>query len=373
MHEPASAASFMKSWKGNLVLDANAGIDEEVIRRRTAHVSVLFDLAVMSGLQMNLTATLGLIAEHAARIVEFDRGLLYFWKESEERSFLRHGLGLDAAQREQLQEGNIFDFWMRQHGRAMLITEPIDERAAEIFKALSAASALVVPLMANNRAMGSLQLFSAREDAFSYEDAQFVWMLVRIAQNLLTREYANEGLIHFAFTDHLTGLKTRGFFEQQLELEVKRCERKGEKLTLLMLDIDHFKCLNDTFGHAVGDRVLRQVAAVLSEDMREIDTVARYGGEEFVIILPETSPEEGQAVAQRIRTAVEKTSFLTRENTLAEPLSISIGMSVYGEDTRSKRDLLHFADAALYYAKSQGRNRVVCYSEMPEQQRREVS
>jgi diguanylate cyclase (GGDEF)-like protein len=371
--KPASAASPMDTWKGNLVLDACAGIDEETIRRRTAHVSVLFDLAVMSGLQMNLAATLSLLADHASRIVAFDSALIYYWKESEERSLLRHSRGVDAAQRDALVDGNLFDFWMRQHGRAMMIAGAEDERASAVLESLSATSALVVPLMSNNRSMGSLQLFSRRGDAFSLEDAQLVWMLARIAQNLLTREYASEGLIHFAFTDHLTGLKTRGFFEQQLELEIKRCERKAEKLTLLMLDIDHFKCLNDTFGHPVGDRVLRQVACVLTEDMREIDTVARYGGEEFVIILPETSSDEGQAVAQRIRAAVEKTAFLTRENNLPEPLSISIGMAVYGEDTRSKRDLLHFADAALYFAKGQGRNRVVRYAEMPDQQRKEVS
>jgi diguanylate cyclase (GGDEF)-like protein len=122
----------------------------------------------------------------------------------------------------------------------------------------------------------------------------------------------------------------------------------------------------------VGDRVLRQIAAVLSEDMREIDTVARYGGEEFVIILPETSAEEGLAVADRIRAAVERTPFPTREGDEPEQLSISIGTAVFGEDTRSKRDLVHMADAALYYAKSKGRNRVMAYADMPEPFRREV-
>jgi diguanylate cyclase (GGDEF)-like protein len=355
------------------VLGATATISPETIRRKADEIQTLFDLAVMCGLQMNLTATIGLLVDHAAKIVRFDSALAYFWKESEERCLLRQVRGLDQATREALADSNVFDFWMRQHGLAMIVTEHADERAQAVMARAQAQSALIVPLLANNRCMGSLQLMSASPDAFTPEDAQLVWMLARIAQNLLSREYANEGLIHFAFTDHLTGLKTRGFFEQQLELEIKRCERKDQKLTLLMLDIDHFKCLNDKYGHAVGDRVLRQVAAVLSEDMREIDTVARYGGEEFVIILPETPNEEGLAVAQRIRGAVEKTGFLTRENDDLEPLSISIGMAVYGEDTRNKRDLLHFADAALYFAKGKGRNRVERYAEMPDQQRKEVS
>src|SRR6185437_7499345 len=137
----------------------------------------------------------------------------------------------------------------------------------------------------------SLQLFCASPDCFTEHDAQLLWTLVLAAENLLTREQANEGLLRFAFTDYLTGLRTRGYFEQQLDLEVKRSERKGKAFSLMMVDIDHFKILNDTYGHHIGDQVLRQVTSLLVKDMREVDTVARYGGEEFVIILPETSEE----------------------------------------------------------------------------------
>lgn len=97
---------------------------------------------------------------------------------------------------------------------------------------------------------------------------------------------------------YLTGLKTRGYFEQQLDLEIKRSERKIQKFALLMIDIDHFKQLNDRYGHHVGDQVLRDVCAILRKDMREMDTVARYGGEEFVIILPETGAAGALYVAQ---------------------------------------------------------------------------
>jgi diguanylate cyclase (GGDEF)-like protein len=369
----SSAASAMTPWKGNLVLDAFTGLPVETVQTRAEHVNVLLELAAMSGQQMNLSATLGVLAKFADRIVRPQASLLYFWKDSEERSLLRACPGLDPCRREKLLTGNVLDFWARQHGRAMLVTAGGDPESDAVLMDLNASCGLVVPLTANSRGMGSMQLFSAEANAFNEEDAYLVWALAKVAENLLTREYSTEGLIHFAFTDHLTGLKTRGFFEQQLELEVKRCERKGSTLVLLMLDIDYFKCLNDRYGHQVGDRVLRQIASVLTEDMREIDTVARYGGEEFVIILPETAAAEGIAVAQRIRAAVEKTPFLTREGDAPEPLSISIGMAVFSEDTRSKRDLVRMADAALYFAKSEGRNRVMAYSDMPEQLRREVS
>jgi diguanylate cyclase (GGDEF)-like protein len=194
-----------------------------------------------------------------------------------------------------------------------------------------------------------------------------------LAENMLTRESAHEGLMHFAFTDFLTGLRTRGYFEQQLELEIKRSERKKQKFALLMIDIDGFKMLNDRHGHRVGDQILRDVASILMKDMREVDTVARYGGDEFVIILPETSGSGAQFVAQRLRKAVEQAKFFAGSPNQVEHLSLSIGIAVFDTDAQFRRDLIEFADAALYAAKSGGRNQVVLYSDLVQRQRKEVS
>jgi diguanylate cyclase (GGDEF)-like protein len=373
MRKAGTSVATMQTWKGNSILAPLATLPPDLIRSRADHVAALLELGAMTGSQMNLSATLQVLAKFAERIVTHHAALFYFWKESEERSLLRAHPGIEPCQREKMLYGNVLDFRVRQHGRAMLVSAGGDPDCDEVLQALSASTALAIPLSANSRAMGSMQLFAREPDAFTEEDAHLLWMLARVGENLLTREYSMEGLLNFAFTDHLTGLKTRGFFEQQLEQEIKRCERKGAKLSLLMLDIDHFKCLNDRFGHPVGDRVLRQISAVLNEDMRDIDTVARYGGEEFVIVLPETAAEEAHSVAERIRAAVERTPFPTREGDEPEKLSISIGIAGFGEDTRSKRDLVRMADAALYHAKSLGRNRVMAYRDMPEQLRREVS
>jgi diguanylate cyclase (GGDEF)-like protein len=199
-------------------------------------------------------------------------------------------------------------------------------------------------------------------------------MLALVGESLLTREYVNDGLIRFAFTDYLTGLKTRGYFEQQLELEIKRSERKKTKFALLMIDIDFFKRLNDTFGHHAGDQVLRDVASILMKDMREVDTVARYGGEEFVIVLPETTGPGARLVAERLRRAVEQAKFFAGSPDAVQHLTISIGVAIYDQDAQFKRDIIDFADAALYEAKGHGRNRVILYSDLTrEQQKREVS
>jgi len=255
----------------------------------------------------------------------------------------------------------------------LIIEQGHHVEADVLLNIMNAGSALAVPLFVSNRVMGSVQLFSSRQNAFHREDAQLLWILALVSENLLTREYANEGLLRFAFTDYLTGLRTRGYFEQQLELEFKRAERRKQKFALLMIDIDHFKRLNDSFGHHVGDQMLRDVSSMLMKDMREVDTVARYGGEEFVIILPETTQAGALYVAQRLRRAVEQAKFFAGSPHEVQHLTISIGVAVYDSDAQFKRDLIEFADAALYAAKHAGRNRVIAYSELAEQTKREVS
>jgi len=142
-------------------------------------------------------------------------------------------------------------------------------------------------------------------------------------------------------------------------------------LALLMIDIDFFKSLNDTYGHHVGDQVLRDVSSILMKDMREIDTVARYGGEEFVIILPETTSAGAHQVAQRLRRSVEQAKFFAGSPDKVERLSISIGVALFDQDAQFKQELIEASDSALYEAKSQGRNRVILFEKTAK--RKEVS
>ena len=140
-----------------------------------------------------------------------------------------------------------------------------------------------------------------------------------------------------------------------------------------MVDIDFFKQLNDRYGHHAGDQVLRDVAAILMRDMREVDTVARYGGEEFVIILPETNGPGALFVAERLRRAVEQSKFFAGSPHAVEHLSISIGVAIFGQDAKFKRDLIECADSAMYAAKNSGRNRVLLYSDLERMRHKEVS
>lgn len=154
-----------------------------------------------------------------------------------------------------------------------------------------------------------------------------------------------------ALTDSLTGLFNRRFFEIQLEREYKTAMRKKESLSLIVVDIDHFKHINDTFGHTVGDMALQEVAFVLADGVRTTDTVSRFGGEEFVIILPQTGGNEATIIAERLRESIADAIFSE-----IGTLTISLGVASCPENTNNWLDLFKIADESLYEAKQSGRN-----------------
>jgi diguanylate cyclase (GGDEF)-like protein len=205
-------------------------------------------------------------------------------------------------------------------------------------------------------------------DSFSEEDAQFLWMLSLSAEKLFQQEHASEALIELAFTDFLTGLKTRRHFEEQLDREIKRAERNGSPLSLVLIDVDDFKLINDSYGHKTGDIILREIASRLMKDRREIDTVARYGGDEFILILPDTNLVGADYVAQRLREDIDSAGFAVSSPSQLVRLTISLGAASFPRDAQSKPDLLEAADVALYEAKHEGRNRVVLHSELDPRQ-----
>jgi two-component system cell cycle response regulator len=164
-----------------------------------------------------------------------------------------------------------------------------------------------------------------------------------------------------ASTDGLTEVYNHRTFQERLTQEIARANRYSRPLSVLMIDVDHFKVYNDTYGHPQGDIVLQDLARLLQEMSRTSDTVARYGGEEFAIILPETDSVSAQKIGQRLREKVEQHAFAGKERMPGGTMTISIGVATHAP-AGSKDALLQAADAALYAAKREGRNRV-CVAE----------
>jgi diguanylate cyclase (GGDEF)-like protein len=163
-----------------------------------------------------------------------------------------------------------------------------------------------------------------------------------------------------ALVDELTGLYNRRYFNDAIHREVERFKRFGQRFSLVMLDVDHFKRFNDTHGHLAGDDALQALAGVLLDTARTFDHVVRYGGEEFALILPHTDAEQATAAAERLRQATERRPVLVQGKSV--PLTVSLGVATFPEDAINARDLVARADEALYDAK-RTRNSVCSYSE----------
>ncbi len=179
-----------------------------------------------------------------------------------------------------------------------------------------------------------------------------------ITEEVKLREQLERG----ALTDHLTGLLNRRGYEEQLEYEIKRASRQEKPLSVLMIDIDHFKDVNDTYGHPKGDLVLQEIAMVIKKNMRGIDSVSRWGGEEFFITLPETDREGAFIAAEKIRNVIAQLNIPLGNDMAIITNTVSIGTAQWSTDMTIKQ-LEEIVDTALYAAKENGRNQSVTYIE----------
>jgi diguanylate cyclase len=181
-----------------------------------------------------------------------------------------------------------------------------------------------------------------------------IYDVTDVAVSRLELESMNGQLRTLSKTDFLTTLNNRGFWEEALINEYKRIKRSGHHSTLLMCDIDHFKRVNDTFGHAAGDAVIQHVAAAVKKNLRSTDVAGRYGGEEFAVLLLDTTVDQAMFFAERLRKNVEAMAVEFNQQILR--VTVSIGLAEYREEMSEYRDWIEAADKALYQSKASGRN-----------------
>ncbi|GEM_PF-2081683 len=222
-------------------------------------------------------------------------------------------------------------------------------------------SFLAIPIMYKQEVLGVVNFGRQVVDGFSPNDLRLLSLVVHQMALAIANARLYSKTRELSVRDELTGLYNRRYFQDVLHSEWRRAKRFGRGLSVLMIDVDHFKSYNDTFGHLHGDYVLRQIADSLRRNLREVDTVARFGGEEFVVLLTDTDRQSALHVGEKLRRIVEHESFLKPQDGITHPITISIGIAVAPDDAKQVDDLVDHADIALYDAKDSGRNRVVCY------------
>ena len=222
---------------------------------------------------------------------------------------------------------------------------------------------LTIPLMAKDKVEGVMLVDNYySKEKITKDDIWKLNMFANHAGLAIANSQEFEKTLVLSNTDRLTGLWNYGYFQHQITEEVKRANRFNRHVSLLMIDIDHFKKFNDTLGHVAGDKLLQEIAEILRASCREVDLVARYGGEEFAIILPETFKEKAYSSAERIRKLTAAHPCHYKEGQPSKRITISIGVASFPQDASNKEDLIACADKALYVAKETGRNRVCMFS-----------
>ena len=347
------AAFAIAFWLLTLVITTTSAVNERELRRRRIDLEALAAMGRALEDAGDVIAVSEVLLDSLESTFRFPRLALFDGAEHGHRLLSCRGL-LDAVVADfALEQGSVLS--LAATGRRTILVAALDPDRDPWLDAVlpNARNVIVVPLQAEGRTTGVLVAESGQRHSSRIErrivatTERFTAHAALALRNAILLERMSE----MAATDGLTALANRRSFDEALLRDLARAERTDGRLSVVLLDLDYFKRLNDTHGHVVGDAVLRQVAATLREFGREYDTVARYGGEEFAILLPGCSAAVAMQVAERLRAAVEASPTDV-------PITASCGVATYPFDARDARSLLAAADRGLYASTRLGRNRV---------------
>jgi diguanylate cyclase (GGDEF)-like protein len=260
-------------------------------------------------------------------------------------------------------QGDIFDHWVRTHMKPLLIEDSakdfrFDRERIKSLDNREVGSLISVPLISGGTFLGILRLDDPEPGRYNLDDLRFLRAICDLGGVALENAQLYSNTQEMAVHDGLTRLYTKGYFVELLSREVSRCLRAKQEFGLLMLDIDHFKEYNDTYGHSAGDIVLKAIAGKLSSFFKDRGgIICRFGGEEFCVILPAAGRSEVLEAAERVRESIAQETFVLRRKPTA--ITVSIGAAVFPLSADEETGLLMKADKAMYAAKQAGRNKVV--------------
>lgn len=294
------------------------------------------------------------------QVLDADTGSIMLFDDESGDLIIEASFGLphEIVTKTRVSSGQGISGWVAKTKKELIIYDTVKEPGFAELKGRKVEKGCLMsaPLIAKNKVLGVINVSKKTPYSFNERDLE----LFRALSIHAAIAIDNAKLYRLAITDGLTKLYIHRYFQQRMDELIRFSKENKTPFSLIMTDIDHFKSFNDTYGHQVGDEVLKTVARILMKSVRDEDIVARYGGEEFAVICPGITKEEATIPAERIRKSVEEYDFFV--NGKRVQITISLGISEYGEDAIDKKMLIECADLALYYAKENGRNQFKKFS-----------
>ena len=332
--------------------------DLELLRRRHEELQLLYETVRDVTSTLSVREVLERLLRRVLTHVDAEIGsVLVLSRDGTLRIAGSRGLPNDIVEGTCLGVGEGISGWVIENAESLLVEDvEVDQRfQRRNHERYYTSSFISAPLLHMGRAQGVINVNNKRSRVlFQPEDLSLLEALAVHASAALANAHRYEALLDRAQRDSLTGLANHGHFWTTLEVEFERAARHGRQLSLVMLDIDHFKRFNDRFGHIAGDEALVGVARAIEANSRAHDVVARYGGEEFAAILPETDLDGALIYAEKMRAAVEAGPL----RPMPDSLTVSGGVAATSREVCTPQDLVALADGRLYLAKQAGRNRV---------------
>ncbi len=332
------------------------------VDREFFNAMAIYEFTSILGSTLQYQEVLNLMVDTILRIVPYDACSLFLIDEEASELYIEvaRGLSQKAIEESRYRIGDGVAGWVAQTAQPALVLDyERDPRFQYLKYEHHFCSVLSLPLVIKGEVIGVLEILKLEPAAFTRDDLRTLTIIANQAAFAIRNAHLYSEVMQLAITDSVTGLGNHRLFKEVLANELARAKRYGRQLSLLMLDIDHFKKINDYYGHQMGDSVLMELGRQLKALIRNTDLAARYGGEEFCLILPETGPVEAMASAERIRRKVDEKKFVGSLR-----LTVSIGVATYPRHATDLDGLIRAADSACYEAKGQGRNLVVLSQEI---------
>ena len=332
-------------------------------KRQIQEVNIFHDVAKALTSMLDLDSILQTIMEKMAEYFRPDTWSLLMVDEEHQELYFAIAVGdaAEALKNVRLKVGEGIAGWVAKHGEQLIVpdvyTDPRFAKRIDEMTKWETRSIICVPLRSKHRVLGVIQLVNVHMENFTEQEMFFLHSLSDYAAIAIENARSVEKIQELTITDDCTGLYNARHLYKILETEVYRSARFNYEFTVLFIDLDHFKQVNDTHGHLIGSKLLAEIGYLIKAQLRLIDYAFRYGGDEFVVLLPQTGKDSALTVAKRLRDQL-RTSMFCQEEGLNLNVRASIGVATYPHDAKTPHDVIRQADEMMYLVKNTTRDNI---------------